>query len=106
VNSLRSRLARARADVTARLQDAGIEPWLKPRAGIFLWCRLPGDIDAADLARTALEQGIVLAPGNVFSLSRSAGRSMRVNVAQMGDPKIYDLLRSVTITAPVGEPPA
>jgi len=106
LQSLRSRLARARADVTARLQDAGIEPWLKPRAGIFLWCRLPGDIDAADLARTALEQGIVLAPGNVFSLSRSAGRSMRVNVAQMGDPKIYDLLRSVTITAPVGEPQA
>ena len=106
LHSLRSRLARARADVTARLQDVGIQPWLKPRAGIFLWCHLPGDIDAADLARTALEQGIVLAPGNVFSLSRSAGRSMRVNVAQMGDPKIYDLLRSVTITAPVGEPQA
>lgn len=40
---------------------------------MFLWCRLPEGIDAATLARLCLEQGVVLAPGNAFSQSLSAG---------------------------------
>ncbi|CAN7725752.1 hypothetical protein LJR009_002396 [Bosea sp. LjRoot9] len=33
-----------------------------------------------------LPEGIVLAPGNVYGLSQSAGRFLRFNVAQSGDP--------------------
>lgn len=98
LRSLRARLAKARGEVASRLREVGIEPWLEPRAGIFLWCQLPDGLDAADLARSALERGILLAPGNVFSLSLTAGRNMRVNVAQTNDPAIFDFLRSA-ITA-------
>lgn len=97
LRGLRSRLSLARADVAMRLSGMGIEPWLSPKAGIFLWCQLPGTIDAASLARSALEQGILLAPGDVFSLSRTAGRYMRVNVGQMADPAIYGWLRTATM---------
>ena len=108
LQSLRGRLGRARTDVAARLNEMGIEPWLKPRAGIFLWCQLPEGIDAAELARAGLERGILLAPGNVFSLSRTAGRYMRVNVAQTGDPEIFDWLRAATMPSdrrPAQSPP-
>ena len=43
-----------------------------PRGGFYLWCRLPDGRDAADVARAALRENVVLAPGNVFSVSQSA----------------------------------
>ncbi|HEV7368634.1 PLP-dependent aminotransferase family protein [Arenibaculum sp.] len=92
VERLRERLSRAMGQTSARLKAIGIEPWIEPRAGMFLWCRLPDGLDAADVARKALAEGIVLAPGNVFSLSQSAGSFMRFNVAQSADPRIFRLL--------------
>lgn len=100
IHGLRARLARARIDTAARLGDIGIEPWIEPKAGMFLWCRLPEGINAADLARAALKRDILLAPGNIFSLSLTASRNMRVNVAQASDPAIYEMLRSVTVAGP------
>lgn len=85
LQSLRARLAQARAVVGARLSSIGIEPWLLPRAGMFLWCRLPDGIDAAQCARAALDRRIILAPGNVFSAGQSATSFMRFNVAQCGE---------------------
>ncbi|OHT21540.1 PLP-dependent aminotransferase family protein [Edaphosphingomonas haloaromaticamans] len=93
VTALRERLHRARQRTAARLAAIGIRPWIEPRAGMFLWCRLPDGVDAADLARTALGQGVVLAPGNVFSLSQTAGQHMRINVAQCADPRIFEVLK-------------
>lgn len=61
---------------------------------MFLWCRLPDGIDAADIAREALTENIVLAPGNAFSLSLSAQSFMRFNVSQSLDDKMFDFLRA------------
>ncbi len=71
----------------------GITAWLEPRAGFYLWCRLPDGRDAADAARFALEQRVVLASGNVFSISQTARHWMRFNVSQMGDAKVLTCLR-------------
>lgn len=92
VEGLRHRLAQARAQVTAKLAAIGIVPWLEPQAGMFLWCRLPEDIDAADVARAALAQKVVLAPGNVFSPSQSATSYMRFNVSQTVDERLFGVL--------------
>jgi len=92
IETLRIRLARAMRDVTAGLKAIGIEPLLEPQAGMFLWCRLPGEVDAAEIARLGLEKGIVLAPGNVFSLSQAARNNMRFNVSQMDDDRVFEVL--------------
>ncbi|HEV7286030.1 MAG TPA: PLP-dependent aminotransferase family protein, partial [Kaistia sp.] len=60
----------------------------------FLWCRLPEGIDAADVARAALGHGIVLAPGNAFSVAQSAGNYLRFNVSQCQDERVFTVLEA------------
>ena len=89
-------------DVGARLKALGIEPWLEPQAGMFLWCRLPDGLDAAAVARAALAENVVLAPGNAFSLSQSATSFLRFNVSQSTDDRIFDVLGEVLAGAKPG----
>lgn len=93
MEELRRRLARARRETAGRLQRIGIEPWLMPRGGFYLWCRLPDGCDSAEVARLALAENIVLAPGNVFSASQSAAAFMRFNVTHCGNPQIMPVLQ-------------
>jgi len=102
VEGLRMRLAQARSEVAVRLKSIGIQPWLEPQAGMFLWCRLPDGLDAAEVARAALAQNVVLAPGNVFSLSQSATSFMRFNVSQTRDDRVFDVLRAALREAGAG----
>lgn len=92
LETLRRRLAQARSHVAERLGRLGIVPWVRPRAGFYLWCALPEGRDAAQVAQAALREGVVLAPGNVFSPSLSAGNFMRFNVAQMEDERVWSVL--------------
>ncbi|PBB30114.1 MULTISPECIES: PLP-dependent aminotransferase family protein [unclassified Mesorhizobium] len=94
VEQLRTRLSRAMAETAGRLKAMAVMPWIDQAAGMFLWCRLPDGIDAADVARHALADNVVLAPGNAFSLSHSAGRFMRFNVAQCADERSFRVLES------------
>ena len=92
MEALCTRLSRAMAVTIARLRSLGIEPWVVPKAGMLVWCRMPDGIDAADVARHALNEGIVLAPGNVFSALQTAKNFMRFNVAQCTDERIFTVL--------------
>ncbi|WP_315724096.1 MULTISPECIES: PLP-dependent aminotransferase family protein [unclassified Bradyrhizobium] len=92
IEELRARLARARPRVAARLQRLGITPWLMPRGGFHLWCRLPEECVATDIAQAALADDVVLAPGNAFSAAQSAGAMMRFNVAHCEDTRIMAAL--------------
>lgn len=46
----------------------------------------------ARLAQATMENGVVLAPGNVFSASQNASGFMRFNVAHMLEPRVYQVL--------------
>ena len=92
VEALRQRLAATMPEVAARLRSVGCVPWIEPQAGMFLWCRLPDGVDAADVARRALSRQVVLAPGNVFSSSQNASGFMRFNVSQMAGPQVMTVL--------------
>lgn len=92
MEAVRLRLAQAMQSTVARLQALGLRPWIVPQAGLFLWCRLPRGMDAAAIARSCLQDGVVLAPGNAFSQSQSAGDFLRFNVAQSTDPRLFEVL--------------
>ena len=99
LSGLREDLSRAMGETCKRLSHMGIEPWITPQAGMFVWCALPRDLQAVDIARKAYEKGVILAPGNVFSLREQASHYLRFNVAQSTDPEIFETLKSI-ISAP------
>ena len=103
VDGVRTRLARATGRVAKRLRAIGIEPWTDPAAGIFLWARLPDGVDAVELARRAITEGMVLAPGPVFSTSGGWRDHMRFNVAMSGDDRLYAFLAKA-VSRPLLEP--
>ncbi|MGJ4949325.1 PLP-dependent aminotransferase family protein [Bradyrhizobium sp. HKCCYLS20291] len=92
MDELRARLARTRPRVAARLQRLGITPWLMPRGGFQLWCRLPNGCTATQVAQAALADDVVLAPGDVFSAARSAATMMRFNIAHCEDGRVFTAL--------------
>ncbi|WP_345814665.1 PLP-dependent aminotransferase family protein [Paraburkholderia sp. PREW-6R] len=93
LETMRTRLADAMGETVTRIGHAGLELWTRPRAGLFVWARLPGSLDAADVARHALAKDVVFAPGNVFSASQSAAGFLRFNVSQCNRPKVYEALQ-------------
>ena len=94
MDALRTRLARSMSETSAKLRSLGLIPWIEPHGGMFLWCKLPDGVDAAKIAQHGLGEGIIFAPGNVFSQSQSANSYMRFNVAQCADPRIFRALET------------
>jgi DNA-binding transcriptional MocR family regulator len=95
LDATRLRLSQAMNDVSSRLEKLCVTPWIRPTAGMFLWCQLPDGADATDVARAALERKVVMAPGNAFSLSQSATSFMRFNVSQSLDPRVFEVLGDI-----------
>jgi DNA-binding transcriptional MocR family regulator len=95
LDGLRPRLARSMAMVVDQVERLGMNIWTLPSAGMFLWVELPAGLDSSDIAQRALEQSVVLAPGNAFSVSRTADRYLRFNVSQCGDRRLFDMLAKV-----------
>ncbi len=93
MEGVRSRLRAASVEVRRHLNECGLAPWTVPPGGMFLWTELPEGLDSADVARAAAARGIAMAPGNVFSVSRSAGRFLRFNVAQSRHERIWSFLK-------------
>ncbi|WP_207063566.1 PLP-dependent aminotransferase family protein [Motiliproteus sp. SC1-56] len=90
---LRSRLDRARDTTLARMARLGLTPFIEPRHGMFIWARLPGEgRDAAALAHRALQDDMVLAPGNTFRPDLERSSWLRFNVAFCEEPAVFELL--------------
>ncbi|WP_332670856.1 aminotransferase-like domain-containing protein [Aromatoleum sp.] len=51
----------------------------RPRGGYLTWVELPPQVDALALHRIALEQGISIAPGPIFSAKREYRNCLRLN---------------------------
>ena len=90
--ALRPRLAQVMAATADHLNALGFTLWGRPEAGMFLWAQLPDGLDSSQIAIDALKRGQVLAPGNVFSISRTASGFLRFNVAQCCDRHVFDVL--------------
>jgi DNA-binding transcriptional MocR family regulator len=92
LDGLRPQLARAMAVTAQHLKRLGFTLWTQPEAGMFLWAQLPDGLDSSEIAIRALKRHVVLAPGNVFSVSHSASQYLRFNVAQCRDKRVFDVL--------------
>jgi DNA-binding transcriptional MocR family regulator len=104
IDALRPRLADAIGLTVRRLKPLGVTPWVEPRGGLFLWARLPDGLDASQVARAALVDNVVFAPGRAFSPTPRWGDHMRFNVAQGGEPRVFEALDRAmrkTLSSPI-----
>jgi DNA-binding transcriptional MocR family regulator len=64
----------------------------RPEGGYFVWLELPRSVDGLELHARALEHGISVAPGPIFSPRREYRNCIRLNY---GHPWTQDLDRAI-----------
>ena len=108
---LDSQLARARAeyrrrrDVMLRSLEREAPPgltWNRPEGGIYLWCRLPGNLSASRLLNAAAQRKVAFVPGDAFFLGGMGQEYLRLNFSlptpdriRDGIARLMDALRDV-----------
>jgi DNA-binding transcriptional MocR family regulator len=85
-----ARLAAIRA-----FERIGLQMFVEPDAGMFLWARVPGIEDSLSLAESAQAQNIMIAPGVVFRPHLQPSPWMRFNVTTCDSPRVLRWLESV-----------
>lgn len=90
VMKVRDRVDQARVQVLRQLHALGITTVADPAAGMFIW----GDChrDSEQLARAAALEGMLLAPGSLFSPSQAPSTHVRFSVALADNPAAWKLL--------------
>ena len=63
------------------MKAAGIDiDYVRPRGGVYIWCRLPMGMDCKDFIGKAYNRGVALLPGYVFYPFKNGGRDhVRIN---------------------------
>jgi DNA-binding transcriptional MocR family regulator len=64
----------------------------RPQGGQVLWVELPGNVDALELHRAALADGISIAPGLIFSARQQYRNCLRLNCANPWSERIEGAL--------------
>jgi 2-aminoadipate transaminase len=61
--------------------------WTTPKGGFFSWLTLPG-VDAIDLARRAVEQGVAVIPGTLFFPDGRGADTVRLSFSLVDEERI------------------
>lgn len=96
--SLHVRLEKATGKALRALEGCGLETYLEPSRGMFLWSRYPDVEDSAAIADAAVKKKIMLAAGMIFRPNQEPSPWIRFNVAFCDHPQVYDFLKRAAAT--------
>jgi len=70
-----------RDTMCAWIENSGLEiAFQKPTGGVYLWCKLPDEVDIQKLSKAANRQGVSFIPGSVFYPQKNQqGNYIRLN---------------------------
>ena len=88
LSRLQQRLGEARLNVIRAFERIGLELFVEPADGMFLWARFPQIEDSLALAEASQRDGIMLAPGAVFRPHLERSPWMRFNVTICEDLRV------------------
>jgi DNA-binding transcriptional MocR family regulator len=88
LSRLHERLGEARVNVVRAFERIGLELFVEPADGMFVWARFPHIDDSLTLAEASQRDGIMLAPGAVFRPHLERSPWMRFNVASCEDTRV------------------
>jgi 2-aminoadipate transaminase len=84
----RRKCERMLAALERRMPDA--TRWTTPRGGFFTWLTLPAVVDATDLAKRAVEQGVGVVPGAPFFADGRGQDNLRLSFSMVDEAQIDD----------------
>ena len=67
----------------------------EPQGGFVLWVELPGDVSALELQARALERGVAIAPGSIFSARQRFENHIRISCGFPWSQRIADAIATV-----------
>ena len=96
LSRLHERLGEARVNVVRAFERIGLEIFVQPKDGMFVWARFPHIKDSLALAEASHRDGIMLAPGAVFRPHLERSPWMRFNVSSCEDARVQGWLERQT----------
>jgi len=87
VARLRARLDAVRAKAVRQMERVGLQIDRAPSAGMFVW--VDAGCDTNVLTEKAMADGVLLAPGSLFSPHQLPSTRMRLNVATVQEPAVW-----------------
>jgi DNA-binding transcriptional MocR family regulator len=87
VARLRNRLDAVRAKAVRQMERVGLKVEQAPMAGMFVW--VDAGCDTNVLTEKAMAEGVLLAPGSLFSPHQLPSTRMRLNVATVQEPAVW-----------------
>jgi DNA-binding transcriptional MocR family regulator len=96
LSRLHERLGEARVNVVRAFERIGLELFVEPANGMFVWARFPPIEDSLTLAEASQRDRIMLAPGAVFRPHLERSPWMRFNVTVCEDPRVQRWLQRQT----------
>jgi DNA-binding transcriptional MocR family regulator len=90
LDRMRARLDAVRPAALRQMDGAGLRLDLAPAAGMFVWVDTGRDTNV--LAERAMAEGLLLAPGSLFSPSQLPSTRMRLNIAALQEPALWRFL--------------
>jgi DNA-binding transcriptional MocR family regulator len=88
LSRLHQRLGEARLNVVRAFERIGLELFVEPTDGMFIWARFPQVEDSLILAEASQRDGIMLAPGAVFRPHLQRSPWMRFNATVCEDIRV------------------
>jgi len=93
LSRLHERLGEARLNVVRAFERMGLELFVEPADGLFVWARFPNLDDSLTVAEASQRDGIMLAPGAVFRPHLERSPWMRFNVTVCEDTRVLRWLQ-------------
>jgi DNA-binding transcriptional MocR family regulator len=96
LSRLHDRLGETRLNVVRAFERMGLEMFVEPTNGMFVWARFPHIEDSLTLAEISQRDGIMLAPGVVFRPHLERSPWMRFNVTACEDARLQRWLQRLS----------
>lgn len=70
--------------------------YVKPEGGLFIWCKLPDDVDMLEFVKKAVEKKVAVVPGNAFLMNDTdKTQYIRLNFSTPSDEGIVNGIKAL-----------
>lgn len=70
--------------------------YVRPEGGLFIWCKLPDDVDMLEFVKKAVEKKVAVVPGNAFLMDdKGTTQYIRLNFSTPSDEGIINGLKAL-----------